>query len=184
MSSPPRAELPSSDDVEMEDIDNGSPGTPLHSEAGDTNPLFLQGTSAAGSRSKRRQQSASFATPMSGMVARRALVMKTPNRTPLFREIRAIWGTTGFKLKYRIAYDREHAAEPPTLHDSNDDDADAGNEVLNPDEGTETHSNPIPAPNDEYEFNNIDMDTLQLPDDPASLEEALGLSQGRELLKR
>ncbi|KAF8922677.1 MCM2/3/5 family-domain-containing protein [Mucidula mucida] len=64
MSSPPRAELPSSDDVEMEDIANASPASP----------------------SKRRQQSASFATPMSGMVARRAMGMKTPSRTPLFRD--------------------------------------------------------------------------------------------------
>ncbi|KAF9016573.1 cell division control protein 54 [Hymenopellis radicata] len=109
MSSPPRAELPSSDDVEMEDIGSVA-GTPLHSEAGDPNPLFLQGTpSAAGSPSKRRQQSASFATPMSGMVARRALGMKTPNRTPLFRD----GSSSPPKLGYPSSPTKPGASDPP-----------------------------------------------------------------------
>ncbi|KIY70249.1 cell division control protein 54 [Cylindrobasidium torrendii FP15055 ss-10] len=81
MSSPPRPDA-SDDDVQMDEEVH----TPRNSDAPD--PLFLAGTPVATPGSRRppnSNASASYATPMQGLMARRALGMQTPKRTPLFQ---------------------------------------------------------------------------------------------------
>ncbi|KAG2007180.1 ATP dependent DNA helicase [Coprinopsis cinerea AmutBmut pab1-1] len=81
MSSPPPIDFPTSElDAEMEDGTAGpaAPSSPA-------NPLFLPGTpSAAGTPARQRASAAPNSTPLRGSVARRALGMATPKRTPLF----------------------------------------------------------------------------------------------------
>ena len=49
------------------------------------NPLFLPATpSAAGTPARQRYSNAPDSTPLRGVMARRALGMQTPKRTPLF----------------------------------------------------------------------------------------------------
>ncbi|KAK0469030.1 cell division control protein 54 [Desarmillaria tabescens] len=80
MSSPPEINLPS-DDVDMEDAT-----VPQPSSDANPNPLFFKGStpSAAGTPVSRRRQNAPDSTPMTGIIARRAVGMATPKRTPLF----------------------------------------------------------------------------------------------------
>ncbi|KAF7313598.1 DNA helicase [Mycena chlorophos] len=72
MSSPPRPD----DDVEMEETEETFPDAPARS------PLFFPGTpSAAGTPARPH---GSDATPMTGLMARRAVGLNTPKRTPGF----------------------------------------------------------------------------------------------------
>ncbi|KAF8211389.1 MCM-domain-containing protein [Mycena galopus ATCC 62051] len=76
MSSPPALDFPTSDDVAMEDEQTMPDAPPI-------NPLFLAGTpSAAGTPS--RLLASDGGTPLQGLMARRAVGMSTPKRTPLF----------------------------------------------------------------------------------------------------
>ena len=85
MSSPPALDFPSSemDDAEMNDgtaAEQSMPGVPPPG-----NPLFLPATpSAAGTPVRQRHPNAPDSTPLRGVMARRALGMQTPKRTPLF----------------------------------------------------------------------------------------------------
>ena len=84
MSSPPALDFPSSemDDVEMNDgaAEQSMPDVPPPG-----NPLFLPATpSAAGTPARQRYSNAPDSTPLRGVIARRALGMQTPKRTPLF----------------------------------------------------------------------------------------------------
>ena len=86
MSSPPALDFPTSDmeeDVDMNDgaaAEQSMPDAPLPG-----NPLFLPATpSAAGTPAQQRYSNAPDSTPLRGVMARRALGMQTPKRTPLF----------------------------------------------------------------------------------------------------
>ena len=85
MSSPPALDFPSSDldDVDMND------GTAAEQSMPDAPPpgnlLFLPATpSAAGTPARQRYSDAPDGSPLRGVMARRALGMQTPKRTPLF----------------------------------------------------------------------------------------------------
>jgi DNA replication licensing factor MCM4 len=86
MSSPPALDFPSSD---MEDVAMND-GTAAEQSMPDAPPpggnlLFLPATpSAAGTPARQRYSNAPDSTPLRGVMARRALGMETPKRTPLF----------------------------------------------------------------------------------------------------
>ncbi|KAJ7774278.1 cell division control protein 54 [Mycena maculata] len=82
MSSPPALDFPTSDDVEMGDDLAGQ----TMPDAPPINPLFLAGTPSAAGTPARPWQSDDGPqdTPMQGLLARRAVGMNTPKRTPLF----------------------------------------------------------------------------------------------------
>ena len=85
MSSPPAIDFPSSevDDVQMGDGTSAEQSMPEAPPVGV--PLFLAGTpSAAGTPARQRYQNGPESTPLRGVIARRALGMDTPKRTPLF----------------------------------------------------------------------------------------------------
>lgn len=84
MSSPPALDFPSSemDDVEMGDgaVEESMPNAPPIQE-----PLFLNATpSAAGTPARRWGSNAPQNSPLRGLVARRAVGLSTPTKTPLF----------------------------------------------------------------------------------------------------
>ncbi|KAJ7068042.1 cell division control protein 54 [Mycena amicta] len=82
MSSPPRVDFPTSDaDVEMQDGESIPAET--FPDAPPRNPLFFPGTpSVAGTPA--RPRGSDTGTPMQGLIARRAVGLATPKRTPLF----------------------------------------------------------------------------------------------------
>jgi DNA replication licensing factor MCM4 len=81
MSSPPALDFPTSDEIEMTSVEEGQTRP-------DAPPLFLAGTpSAAGTPARlwaSDDGSQAGNTPMQGLMARRAVGMSTPKRTPLF----------------------------------------------------------------------------------------------------
>lgn len=85
MSSPPAIDYPS-DDVEMED--EPTIGEQSMSNAPPVVPLFLAGT----------PQRTPMRTPASGAVARRALGMTTPKRTPFLNG--GLWSLLGIDISY------------------------------------------------------------------------------------
>ncbi|KAJ7368041.1 cell division control protein 54 [Mycena albidolilacea] len=80
MSSPPALDFPTSDDVEMGEAGQTMPDAPP------MNPLFLAGTpSAAGTPSRPMDSDdGPLDTPLQNLMARRAVGLSTPKRTPLF----------------------------------------------------------------------------------------------------
>ena len=84
MSSPPALEFPSSEDVDMNDGEAAAEQS-MPADAPPLAPLFLPATpSAAGTPARQQHSNASDSTPLRGVMARRALGMQTPKRTPLF----------------------------------------------------------------------------------------------------
>ena len=83
MSSPPALDFPSSD-MPVEDVDMND-GAAAEQSMPDAPPLFLPATpSAAGTPARQQYSNAPDSTPLRGVMARRALGMQTPKRTPLF----------------------------------------------------------------------------------------------------
>ncbi|KAJ7937296.1 cell division control protein 54 [Mycena leptocephala] len=82
MSSPPALDFPTSDDIEMGEDGQTMPDAPP------MNPLFLAGTPSAAGTPARPWASddgpQGMATPLQGLMAKRAVGMSTPKRTPLF----------------------------------------------------------------------------------------------------
>ncbi|KAJ7507506.1 cell division control protein 54 [Mycena galericulata] len=81
MSSPPALDFPTSDDIDMGDGEGQT-----MPDAPPANPLFLAGTpSVAGTPARPWASDGDVqATPIQGLMARRAVGMSTPKRTPLF----------------------------------------------------------------------------------------------------
>jgi DNA replication licensing factor MCM4 len=84
MSSPPALDFPSSDldDVEMGDgtVEESMPNAPPIQE-----PLFLAASpSTAGTPAHRWGSNAPQSSPLRGIIARRAVGLSTPKKTPLF----------------------------------------------------------------------------------------------------
>lgn len=83
MSSPPALDFPTSDDVEMGDGEGQT-----MPDAPPVNPLFLAGTPSAAGTPARPWASddgeQGMGTPLQGLMARRAVGLSTPKRTPLF----------------------------------------------------------------------------------------------------
>ena len=99
MSSPPALDFPSSDieDVEMNDVAVAEQSMPNAPSPG--NPLFLPATpSAAGTPARQRHSNAPDSTPLRGVIARRALGMQTPKRTPLFIRKKTIYHSLYFHV--------------------------------------------------------------------------------------
>ncbi|KAH7883060.1 MCM-domain-containing protein [Phlebopus sp. FC_14] len=90
MSSPPRVDFPASDidDIEMDGPPHDESVEQSMSMAPPPQRLFLESTpSAAGTPARQRYANAEAGTPLSGIIARRALGLTTPRgppRTPLF----------------------------------------------------------------------------------------------------
>jgi DNA replication licensing factor MCM4 len=89
MSSPPAVDFPSDDindgdgDVHMDDVDGGVEQSMAN--APPPEPLFLAGAaSPATPASNRSNRNSPYRTPLASAVARRALGMTTPKKTPLF----------------------------------------------------------------------------------------------------
>ena len=82
MSSPPAIDYPSDDaDVDMGDGTNGEQSMP---NAPPVQPLFFPGTPTTPASRRGQSMNAMPSSPIGSAVARRALGMTTPKRTPLF----------------------------------------------------------------------------------------------------
>ncbi|KAL0570649.1 MCM DNA helicase complex subunit [Marasmius crinis-equi] len=81
MSSPPRLEFPSSDDVQMQEEEENQTNGGQAPE-----PLFLAGTpsTSAGTPSRSRRGDPMTSSPLRSVTARRAMGLSTPKRAPLF----------------------------------------------------------------------------------------------------
>ncbi|KAL0565914.1 MCM DNA helicase complex subunit [Marasmius crinis-equi] len=81
MSSPPRLEFPSSDDVQMQEEEENQTNGGQAPE-----PLFLSGTpsTSAGTPSRSRRGDPMTSSPLRSVTARRAMGLSTPKRAPLF----------------------------------------------------------------------------------------------------